>query len=479
MADILDTFEFEDGSDEVKHNPWSVESIEDFRFYNCPECDHKEPIKRDFLKHAIRCHPKSGELFDSLEVVRSKKVAKRKFDKTIWGPKVIPKVEEIWNEEDNKQLECDRPVASTSKAALVDNSTNQSSETRKFDSSSSNEEGENENEDDNLSDDNDKNEGNNENVNDNESEVAEENGSESESEGAEENGSESKSESEGAKENTIENANENENVHNIKSVKNKRKIANEATEMNSSEPKRQTQETTIHQQLVQQLRALQVPQVPNPKIKQSQMPNPQVQQSLVQQSPVQQSQVPKPPVQSSVQQSSVQQPSVQQPPVQRSLVQQSQVPKPSVQQSLVQQSSVKQLPSVQQPSSVQQPLSVQQPPGLVQQPQRPTPPGFRRLMLGHECRLEDLTINGRSYKVEVLNIQNRRPQYFVLVDQELYTLLIEKNPSLRVHNVPPSQPPVQQPPVPQPRLQQPRQTNPPPPRFQRFRDRGSWRNRRP
>ena len=266
--------------------------------------DHKEQIKRDFLKHAIRCHPKSGELFDSLEVVRSKKVAKRKFGKTIWGPKVIPKGEEVGNEEDNAQLKCDMPVASTSRAAIPSN------ETTKLDSSSSNEEGENENEDDNLSDDNDKNEGNNENVNDNESE------------GSEENGYESKSESECAKENTIENANENENVHNIKSVSNKRKIVNEATEMNTSEPKRQTQETTIHQQLVQLLRALQVPKVPNPNVKQSQVPNLPVQQSIeqqspVQQPPVQQSQVPKPAVQSPEQQSSVQQAPVAQPPEQQ------------------------------------------------------------------------------------------------------------------------------------------------------------------
>ena len=87
MADILDTFEFEDGSDEVKHNPWSVESIEDIRFYNCPECDHKEPIKRDFLKHAIRCHPKSGELFDSLEVVRSKKWPRENLTRQFGGQK--------------------------------------------------------------------------------------------------------------------------------------------------------------------------------------------------------------------------------------------------------------------------------------------------------------------------------------------------------------------------------------------------------
>ena len=144
----MDDFEFEDGCDEVKHNPWSVESIEDFRFYNCPECDHKEPIKRDFLKHAIRCHPKSGELFDSLEVERSEKVTKKRLAKTIWGPKIIPKVE-IRNEEDIEQLKCDTPVPSTSKAAS-NSSADESNEANKLDSSLSNQKGENENEDDNV-----------------------------------------------------------------------------------------------------------------------------------------------------------------------------------------------------------------------------------------------------------------------------------------------------------------------------------------
>ena len=53
----MEDFEFEDGCDEVKHNPWSVESIEDFRFYNCPECDHKTKTKTLFVKHVFSTHP--------------------------------------------------------------------------------------------------------------------------------------------------------------------------------------------------------------------------------------------------------------------------------------------------------------------------------------------------------------------------------------------------------------------------------------
>ena len=46
---MMENFEFEYDENEVKHNPWSVESIEEFRFYNCPECDYKESLLRDFV----------------------------------------------------------------------------------------------------------------------------------------------------------------------------------------------------------------------------------------------------------------------------------------------------------------------------------------------------------------------------------------------------------------------------------------------
>ena len=65
----MENFHFEDGCDELKHNPWSVTSVEDFRFYNCPECDHKESIKSEFLKHAMNNHPRSGDFINSLEVL--------------------------------------------------------------------------------------------------------------------------------------------------------------------------------------------------------------------------------------------------------------------------------------------------------------------------------------------------------------------------------------------------------------------------
>ena len=40
-------------------NPWNFESIEDFHFYCCPECDTKTKESQDFMNHAVQHHAKS------------------------------------------------------------------------------------------------------------------------------------------------------------------------------------------------------------------------------------------------------------------------------------------------------------------------------------------------------------------------------------------------------------------------------------
>ena len=42
--------------DQVPLNPWDVSTLDDFLFYNCPECDVKEKDKQVFLEHAILSH---------------------------------------------------------------------------------------------------------------------------------------------------------------------------------------------------------------------------------------------------------------------------------------------------------------------------------------------------------------------------------------------------------------------------------------
>ena len=43
--------------EEYKQSPWSVECLEEFLYYCCPECDHKEHSKDFFIQHAFAQHP--------------------------------------------------------------------------------------------------------------------------------------------------------------------------------------------------------------------------------------------------------------------------------------------------------------------------------------------------------------------------------------------------------------------------------------
>ena len=56
---------------EEKFNPWSVSSLEDFRFYCCPECDCKNVTKDSFVNHAVIAHPHSKSLIDSLNEIKT------------------------------------------------------------------------------------------------------------------------------------------------------------------------------------------------------------------------------------------------------------------------------------------------------------------------------------------------------------------------------------------------------------------------
>ena len=42
------------------NNPWSVNSIYDFSYFCCPECENsKYELKQDFVNHALSAHPNS------------------------------------------------------------------------------------------------------------------------------------------------------------------------------------------------------------------------------------------------------------------------------------------------------------------------------------------------------------------------------------------------------------------------------------
>ena len=52
--------------DAGEFNPWNVTSIEEFHFYNCPECDVKYKDKEQFVGHAVLKHPKAIQYIQSI-----------------------------------------------------------------------------------------------------------------------------------------------------------------------------------------------------------------------------------------------------------------------------------------------------------------------------------------------------------------------------------------------------------------------------
>ena len=42
-------------------NPWSVQYLEDFLFFCCPECNVRDNIRNSFIQHGLECHPKSRQ----------------------------------------------------------------------------------------------------------------------------------------------------------------------------------------------------------------------------------------------------------------------------------------------------------------------------------------------------------------------------------------------------------------------------------
>ena len=52
--------------DAGEFNPWNVTSIEEFHFYNCPECNVKYQDKEQFVGHAVLKHPKAIQYIKSI-----------------------------------------------------------------------------------------------------------------------------------------------------------------------------------------------------------------------------------------------------------------------------------------------------------------------------------------------------------------------------------------------------------------------------
>ena len=48
--------------------PWNVESLEDFLYYCCPECNARDQSREDFLNHALAQHPSSRNYLTEIKV---------------------------------------------------------------------------------------------------------------------------------------------------------------------------------------------------------------------------------------------------------------------------------------------------------------------------------------------------------------------------------------------------------------------------
>jgi hypothetical protein len=44
-------------------NPWQMDSVSDYLYYCCAECDFKEKNEETFVSHATLYHPKSRHIF--------------------------------------------------------------------------------------------------------------------------------------------------------------------------------------------------------------------------------------------------------------------------------------------------------------------------------------------------------------------------------------------------------------------------------
>ena len=52
--------------EEYKQSPWSVECLEEFLYFCCPECDHREHSKDYFIQHAFAQHPDAAKVLSLL-----------------------------------------------------------------------------------------------------------------------------------------------------------------------------------------------------------------------------------------------------------------------------------------------------------------------------------------------------------------------------------------------------------------------------
>ena len=64
----------EEVPDDDEFNPWSVENLEHFLYYCCPECEEKCQVAENFVAHALTYHPKSVAFLQQFSSVKEEPI---------------------------------------------------------------------------------------------------------------------------------------------------------------------------------------------------------------------------------------------------------------------------------------------------------------------------------------------------------------------------------------------------------------------
>lgn len=86
-----------------QQNPWRVNSIRDFSFFCCPECDYKAKAEDTFEQHAVNLHPLSSEFFTTELRIKQEDSFIQELDPI----SVIPDDMEFKNSDDEEYFEPD------------------------------------------------------------------------------------------------------------------------------------------------------------------------------------------------------------------------------------------------------------------------------------------------------------------------------------------------------------------------------------
>ena len=106
-------------------NPWNINSLYEFQYFNCPSCEFKHGIKQDFVYHAYQHHPESIDYLTNISDGSLKDVLSpwNTIEKTKHKPKVKGNTENFKTEsdednfsknydenEDNSQINLEDPL---------------------------------------------------------------------------------------------------------------------------------------------------------------------------------------------------------------------------------------------------------------------------------------------------------------------------------------------------------------------------------